>query len=760
MIQPRPQTQTQPHIPELTTSPGLAMLQTTCDKTPNNYALTYKVLDKLSCGIIRFDENLHLIQSNQAARKLLGYSKQSEISNEQVYEALSKINSLKIRKDRQDKELLCLWLEELANSLLTPSKQQPKPAQSFSGAQENNSFQSLLIKDDSPPVTQKKESLGNIANIHMAEFFSYLAMQDGARVKELFGPTSQSIQEEEPFIIDGKLKLNEQDFEKIIEVELFAINEEGHPGAQVIVTMKDMTIRDKVSVVENNSAFKDNLFGSMSHELRTPLNSIMSSLDSCLKDSDCAPKIKERFILPAFRSSKVLLSIIDDLLDYSKFQLNKFDPRFESFEILEAIEACLEIFQSNAERKGIQMSLNSQDLLSKRITSDRSRISQILMNLLSNAIKFTEFGGEVKVAVSSGQEPGFSLQISVEDTGIGMSISDLNRLLKSLEVWELVDKTSSNSSGAGIGLIISNRIATVLSADGLGLQINSEEGKGSIFTFRVIDQPEKKEPAPSSTENKTPFFNKIRLMSYTRFLEVGSKYLTGTGSINDIKLGMQPDSPFRKISSESPADRFKNVSLSTIKKESAGPQDIFDQIEDDLGALESERETSMQKGFPKAMAIKNFPKAKSATEIPISPQPKKESCCPSILIVDDDPSNHLAMEQMLSKLEFLTDPAFNGREAVNRYKLRVASPCKNKCPSYKLIFMDNNMPVKNGIDATMLIRDFEKCNKLDKAIILGCTAYTDQPVEYYISVGMDDCIFKPVNFETLSQVISKYLRSG
>ena len=729
------------------------------EKAPQKNAVIDKVLEKLPCGIIRFDENLNLLQSNHTARKLFGFQIQNEICNDEIYEAFSKITSLKIRKDLPDKELLCLWLEELANSLATPEKKQAKKSLSINAFSDSNSFHSLL-KVDTIGDMKKKNDVVDYSYISLADFFNYLNMQSGMRLKELTEFTNQS-HSEDSVVFDGKFKYDEFQPEKTIEFELFTIIDDGQAGKQLIITMKDMTVRDRVSVVENNSAFKDNLFGSMSHELRTPLNAILSSLDSSLKDSQTSIHVRDNYIVPALRSSKFLLSIVDDLLDYSKVQLNKLDLRYESFRVTETIESCIEIVQYNADKKGIDIRVVTHEPIPVKIRSDRSRFSQILLNLLSNAIKFTESEGQVKVIVEGSQDPVSYVKVSVEDTGIGMSLSDRQRLQKSLEVWELVDKTSANSSGAGIGLFISNQLALLLSPDESGLKIHSIEGKGSCFSFKILHQTSKIERQSSGVgKNQSPLLAKMKNSSYSRFLDAtpGAKQ----GSIHELKSAVSTESPVRKLSVETPEiDRSKMLTSPGLQR--AGSFGIREGSDhgDDSRSFDSDRMTMMQKYYPPTMPIKNFPKTVGELDSIKHRQPKKKKpCCPMILVVDDDSTNHFAMEQMLKVMGLQHDSAFNGRDAVNKYKLRVATPCKNKCGAYKLIFMDNNMPVKNGIEATLLIRDFEKCNKLSRVVIIGCTAYTDQPVEYYVDFGMDDCIFKPVNFEKLKQTLAKFPIQG
>ena len=732
-------------------------------KTKDNLTLTYKVLEKLPCGVIRFDENLKVIHSNLAVRKLFEFPMQQEMSNELIYEILSKINSLKIRRDREDKELLCTWLGEIANSAATPSKRQAPLT--FPGNQEIvNSSHSMLNKEDTIMEKENKQrtEATDYAFISLAELFQYLTMQGGARVKELFEFDNPAM-EDEVLIIDGKFKMNEN-YEKTIEFEIFTIIEESLACKQIIMAMKDMTVRDKVSVVENNSAFRENLFGSMSHELRTPLNSIMYSLDTSIKDAQTPAYIKDTFLVPTFRSSKYLLSIIDDLLDFSRYQLNKLEFRFETFEVAEAIEYCVEIFRSNAERKGIQLTVSIDRSIPKRIRSDKGRMSQILLNLLSNAIKFSESNGFVKLYVDSLKEEGqIGLRISVEDKGIGMTLEDQKRLIKSLEVWEMVDKTSAHSSGVGIGLFISNRLAVLLSHDDKGIKVESEEGKGSTFSFCVLDQTSKKEQSNMLGNKKESFLlSKMKNTSYSRFVEVGSK-LSGLSSMNDLRVDNSMSSPCRRNSSESPraadrSDRRKQTTLQSPKANTKKGSYIVDDILNQVNISgDSDRGTAIQQHLSQTNGLRTFPKSLVNLEFSsYSEKKEKKPCCAPILVVDDDSMNHFAMEQMLGALGLMHDTAFNGREALTKFKARVSSPCNLRCGPYRLIFMDINMPILNGIDATKQIRKYEKEKKLEKSTIIGCTAYTDQTAEYYMSIGMNDCIFKPVSFEKFSRLIGKY----
>lgn len=226
-------------------------------------------------------------------------------------------------------------------------------------------------------------------------------------------------------------------------------------------------------LVKANRA-KDEFLATMSHELRTPLTSIIGNagiLHETTLDED-----QQGLLRTVSRSSNNLLSLINDVLDYSKIKSGKFNIEPAPFSLQEMLYEIEQMYIGYAEDAGIEIEFRLLSTPDYKLWGDSSRIEQILLNLLSNAIKFTEQGG-VRLECSIEDE---TLLFSVEDTGIGMSPEAVERLFVP---FEQADNTiSKRFGGTGLGLYISQSLARAMGGE---ITVNSEQGQGSCFVLKL-----------------------------------------------------------------------------------------------------------------------------------------------------------------------------------------------------------------------------------------------------------------------------------
>ncbi|MEK8130934.1 response regulator [Paenibacillus filicis] len=236
------------------------------------------------------------------------------------------------------------------------------------------------------------------------------------------------------------------------------------------------------------SRYKTEFLANMSHELRTPLNSllILSQLLKENKERNLSDKQVE-YAETIYSSGCDLLKLIDDVLDLAKVESGRMDVHTESILIRDIVESIDKAFKPLARTKGLEFEIHVKKDVPERIDTDYGRLQQILKNLLSNALKFTQKGG-VTVTIhrqteqASGRGP--MLAFEVEDTGIGIS-KDKQDLI--FEAFQQADGTTSRKyGGTGLGLSISRQLAGLLSG---GIELVSEEGKGSCFTLYLPVEP-------------------------------------------------------------------------------------------------------------------------------------------------------------------------------------------------------------------------------------------------------------------------------
>ena len=227
---------------------------------------------------------------------------------------------------------------------------------------------------------------------------------------------------------------------------------------------------------EESTHMKSQFLANMSHELRTPMNSILGLTELILDSSSIKGKNKERLEV-VLKSGKRLMNLINDILDLSKIEAGKMEIREEQVLLDELIEDAENSITPLTKNKNIEFRINKKTNTNVHITTDKGRVTQVLMNLLGNAVKFTE-KGYVELSISAPDNE--ILKFDIADTGIGMSQSDLQIIFD--EFRQIDGTTSRKYSGTGLGLTICRKIADMLKGK---ISVQSEIGKGSTFSFSI-----------------------------------------------------------------------------------------------------------------------------------------------------------------------------------------------------------------------------------------------------------------------------------
>lgn len=237
---------------------------------------------------------------------------------------------------------------------------------------------------------------------------------------------------------------------------------------------------------------KSDFLTNMSHELRTPLNGILG-YTQILQRSKTLTQQDRKGIGVIEQSGSHLLTLIDDILDLAKIEARKFDLSANEFHLPTFLQSVIEICRIRAEQKGIAFIYEADRDIPMGIRADEKRLRQVLINLLGNAIKFTDAGCVTfRVKAQTLETAGmYRLRFEVEDTGVGMTAKQLERIFRP---FEQVGEQRKQAEGTGLGLSISQRIIELM---GSKIQVESEAGRGSTFWFEV-DLPEAKEWAFAS----------------------------------------------------------------------------------------------------------------------------------------------------------------------------------------------------------------------------------------------------------------------
>ncbi len=249
---------------------------------------------------------------------------------------------------------------------------------------------------------------------------------------------------------------------------------------------------------DDASEAKGRFLANMSHEIRTPLNGLIG-LSRLLEDMSVSPQAKETVRLIRF-SGDALLSVINDVLDFSKVEAGKLELEIAPFQIRCCLEEGIGLFRALGAEKNLQLDCHLAPDLPVWVAGDQSRFRQIVLNLLSNALKFTSAGEIVlSAAVERQDATSHFLSIEVRDTGIGIAPEQLPRVFSSFSQAD--SSISRRYGGTGLGLAISKRLVELMGGD---IQVESKPGEGTRFRFTVLlapaqapaEQPKRAVPKP------------------------------------------------------------------------------------------------------------------------------------------------------------------------------------------------------------------------------------------------------------------------
>ena len=227
------------------------------------------------------------------------------------------------------------------------------------------------------------------------------------------------------------------------------------------------------------SRAKGDFLANMSHEIRTPMNAVLGMAQLALK-AQPTPRVRD-YLLKIHQSGEHLLGIINDILDFSKVEAGKLDLENSAFRLDSLIQHVAQLVEEKAREKGLQLVFDIAAETPRQMSGDSLRLSQILLNYINNAIKFTETGKisvRVRPVEISAATQTVQLRFEVEDTGIGMSESEMSRFFHSFE--QANASTSRKYGGTGLGLAISKQLATLMGGE---IGVVSEPGKGSTFWY-------------------------------------------------------------------------------------------------------------------------------------------------------------------------------------------------------------------------------------------------------------------------------------
>lgn len=463
----------------------------------------------------------------------------------------------------------------------------------------------------------------------------------------------------------------------------------------IILRIVETTLSNENHDLRNRVKSHDKAVAYIVHELRTPLSSSLYMLQNAIEDSELSPDVSESFLLPAKHSLKMLLCLVNDILDLGQINENRLKLTYQKVNLDKVIQEALDVVGILASYKKINLAFDDSKL-PMNFSTDPNRLTQVLMNLLSNAIKFTDEGGSVAVSAEITQLSPCTVRISVKDTGIGIKEDDQLKLFQDYTKIDLGDKATMNSSGCGLGLNFANKIAMILGRGSEDrIRVQSKWGVGSIFSFCVVDKSAPISAFVESFESKAKdtcndidynenFEENIRTHIQSQ-VEGELVYKKGMASLSYLEATKGPSNT-KMLSVFSPKNDNENersvIELSTRVKNKQ-----IHRIQ--------KRLTMLKKSGSEEFHLLDLPDSHS----------REQSVLPSIvvdtnlLVADDDAFSSYSMEVCLNSVGLKAHYCSNGEEACLLVEKKLESSAHTD-PGYKVIFMDCHMPKMDGMAAT------------------------------------------------------------
>lgn len=522
-------------------------------------------------------------------------------------------------------------------------------------------------------------------------------------------------------------------------------------------------LKQATRAAEAASRTKNEFLANVSHELRTPMNAIIGMVELSLVTEGLVPIVRD-YLATASESAHVLLSLLDDLLDFSRMEAGRFELDPQPFNLRQTLEEAMRILSLRAHERGLELACDVQPDVPDRLEGDSRRIRQIIMNLAGNSIKFTEQGEVVvRVSVESRQNDEIQLLISVRDTGIGIAPEDQKRIFSPFT--QVDASTTRRFTGTGLGLSICNELVERM---GGRIWLESNPGEGTTFfctpRFRVLpDAPNEDEAIVRELRDLQVLIvddnatnRRILEQSLNSWSMKPLAVADGQTALQQIERALEAGHPYPLIIVDGLMPVLDGFTLiETLQKRGlAAGAKILMLSSADRNTFEErcrnltvnaylEKPVSQSLLLDAIMTALQGPQLRHDAVAKILSTPLSLN----ILVAEDTPANQRVVQAILERRGHRVHIAHNGREAIDLHE---------RAP-FDIILMDVQMPTMDGLQATAVIRSLSE--EFSRVPIIAMTAHAMRgDRERCLAAGMTSYISKPIDANQLVKLVERVSR--